>query len=305
MAEIIDQLDKIISSEKFYDFDLSKVSSENILIIESIIKDIYTLFEFESFGIPLDTYTHFISCLQNQYLNNPYHNFNHAVDATVSLCFILQNVTLEFSKVEKCAMVLAMLSHDVGHFGRTGKFVAEHCIDIIKASTTHSPLEEFHFNKFMEIIECTKLLDKADNKETIVTIIQQLILSTDPATTNEFIEKFDENHPLHISHLHKMKLIIKCSDIGAILKSFDIHSEWSIALAEEFYSQGEELEKMNLFVPDMFNKKKDNYVKGQLYFFEMYVTPLYLKLLPYITQHNKFDNIQNNYKMWLSKTTHS
>ena len=45
-----------------------------------------------------------------------------------------------------------------------------------------------------------------------------------------------------------MEMTIKLADINGPLKTFDIHKQWTHRIAEEFYEQGDEEEKLGLTI---------------------------------------------------------
>jgi hypothetical protein len=190
-----------------------------------------------------------------------------------------------------------MLCHDVGHFGKTGKYVKDHCMENPTVATTSaefckiykkyssdtiltehslSPLEEFHSIMTNEILTSTGILDSFDlrKKTQVIDKVCMLIVSTDPNTTKNLLTQ----DSLVDSKDNVMKLLIKGADIGACLKQFEIHKSWSINLQKEFSIQGEVMRSRCMDVPSMFAGDDSKFVDEQLGFFAHYAKPLYEKV---------------------------
>ena len=61
----------------------------------------------------------FIQAVEGEYLNNPYHNFYHALDVvfTVQRMMKLAFSSLFLQEVEQLSILLSAICHDVGHPG--------------------------------------------------------------------------------------------------------------------------------------------------------------------------------------------
>ena len=260
----------ICDSRNYENFDLSDVTEANNVVIANLINDFYDHFEFEQVEISKAKYITFVKLIQRSYLANPYHNFNHAIDATITLAYLLNITNFKFGRIEKVALCLAMLCHDVGHFGKTGSFVQKYCEDITSVCKSTSPLEEYHLNIFADIVDKAGLFEDIDGDsiEYLNDIITKCIMSTDPATTTDFIKNGTDSH----------KLIIKCADIGSSLKSFKIHVKWADRLMEEFFAQGDDITEKGDVPMDLFDHTKINKMpSNQIWFFENYAIPLFAK----------------------------
>ena len=68
----------------------------------------------------------FSAAICNNYLDNSYHSFYHAVDVTYMVYFYLENLKmaeqLELNKVDRAFLLLASLGHDVLHPGTNNLF---------------------------------------------------------------------------------------------------------------------------------------------------------------------------------------
>lgn len=296
---------------QFETLDLSEINEANNIKIDSLLLKLYTEI-YQPTGVSQNTYDEFVSKLKQNYKNNSYHNFNHAVDATTTLYHFLNNLNsnVNFYKtitpIDKVTIVTAMLCHDLCHFGKTGQYVREVCdmyddaIDMgkyvdIKSLTSEefdlvyntylfaveSPLEEFHWIIANEIIMNTNLFGNFDKtiRDDMLDNIHQIILATDPGTLKNFLENIDMSSKIQI-----FKLFVKCADIGGCLKVFDVHKSWSLKLQEEFWTQGDVMKSIGLKVMGMFDRHTNDFSTGQTMFFQHYAFPLYAKLSIFVNE---------------------
>ncbi len=299
--------------QKFENDDFSIMNEQTDKKIERCIDFLFrTIFDVNK--IDQAVYLNFVEKVKIKYNGNPYHNYNHAIDATMTLHYLInnleQNVAKLFDYNDKLIMIIAMMCHDLGHFGKTGKYIKETCLPITLETkcflsdefirvygfygfSSDSPLEEFHWTLANEIINSTRLLDCFDNKLEMLDTIKQIILATDPATLNKFLES-DE-----ISKVQIMKLLVKSADIGSCLKSFDVHKNWGLNLKEEFEAQGDEMKLRGYEILSMFDRNSKKYFHDQLMFFQYYANPLYKKLGG-IVNIKCLDNAIKNFEIWKS-----
>lgn len=300
----------------FYTFDLSNIDSTSDDKIRNFLEFLFVDY-FAKEGINKTTYDDFIHKIKEKYINNQYHNFNHVVDATNTLCYILNNLTNDtkqkLNNINKLAIITGMLCHDLGHFGKTGKYVQDYCLPptivmvdshmisseflkIYNCNTfsSMSPLEEFHWYMTKEIVKNVGLFDNFDDtiKQQILNTIKEVILATDPASLSDIILA-DDNDPKTLK-----KLLVKSADIGTCLKEFDVHKRWANNLMEEFRSQGDLMKTQNIAITvPMFDRSNTNIVAGQLWFYDNYAKPLYAKLSKFVSAECLVQ-LMINYETW-------
>lgn len=71
-----------------------------------------------------------------------------------------------------------------------------------------------------------------------------------------------------------MEMTIKLADINGPLKTFDIHQQWTHRIAEEFYEQGDEEERLGLAISPFMDRKNPQLAKLQESFINHLVGPL-------------------------------
>ncbi|KAL8439096.1 hypothetical protein Efla_003143 [Eimeria flavescens] len=205
-------------------------------------------------GCSTDELSEFFYALQSQYQENPYHNQMHAAmvgHATVCLANMLDIWPL-MDPIEKAALAVAALAHDVGHPGRTNQFFVM-CFDPLAIIyNDNAPLENFHSCLCFRILErksCNMffLLSVGAFRFVRAKIIE-CILSTDMKQHFETISKFrvrrlNEEFSMHTSVEDRwaaLKMCIKMGDLCHTSIAWPEHFSMTCAITEEFYQQGDE-----------------------------------------------------------------
>uniref|UniRef100_A0A1B6GPX3 Phosphodiesterase n=1 Tax=Cuerna arida TaxID=1464854 RepID=A0A1B6GPX3_9HEMI len=122
----------------------------------------------------------FILTVQKCYRPNPYHNFLHAFYATHTMANILIRNQSFFSEIERRALMVAALCHDVDHPGSSNIFIRmkKHHLSELYSS---SPLENHHFAVASLIIDQSNLFKnlKSDVYDVLLQEIYNNIIATD------------------------------------------------------------------------------------------------------------------------------
>lgn len=68
-----------------------------------------------------------LCAIQSRYLDNPYHNFRHALDTAQAAYYMIAKCGLksQISLLDVLALFIAALAHDIGHMGRSNPFLIE------------------------------------------------------------------------------------------------------------------------------------------------------------------------------------
>ncbi|CAG7834872.1 unnamed protein product [Allacma fusca] len=194
-----------------------------------------------------------------------------------------------FPPLELMAMYTAAAMHDYDHPGRTNAFLV----------TTHAPqailyndrsvLENHHaaaaWSLLLSSDNCNflKYLDKAEFKRFRYLVIEA-ILATDLKRHFEILAEFnakanEDDSPgidwnQEADRLLVMEMCIKLADINGPCKYHDIHVRWTTRIAEEFYEQGDEEERLGLPISPYMDRKHPQLAKLQESFINHLVAPL-------------------------------
>lgn len=263
--------------------------------IKNIAHSLYSFLNLAKIGISIENFNNFIDKVKENYTNTFYHNFHHAVDVVCSTIYLMKKLKREykFDHIEQIGIILGALLHDVGHYGKTGKYVSTYDKEKYEKFGKASTLEKYHLNLGLQLID-KYCLFKNVNKNYVTKIkkiIKSVILSTDSTI------KLNE---ISINPLYNT--LIRCADISSVQKLFSIHKIWCYALMKEFYLEGRDLKMKHGIenLDQLFDSSKKNcFPKQQEGFYVFYVEPHFDKLKPYLHNYNEiWDKIQTNKYLW-------
>jgi hypothetical protein len=272
----------------------------------------HNLHNFDDAKIDQETFLRFLTIVKKKYKQNPYHNFYHAIDVTISLSYFMMLTQLDFNIYDKVGLIVGMLCHDVGHFGKTNAYVRSTDEEFVLKYGNSSPLERYHLALTKSIIEESGLLDNLEthHRRNVHDVIDCVILHTNPEGTKRFLNTIDHTIDYTIDHaitnivddidamlLLSRKnmiyaLLAKCADVTSTIKSFDVHKQWAHFIGLEF-----ELLEHPLECPTSFDQ---TFCKTQCMFFEHYVIPLFEMTNRVFDNkfHNVVESAMSNYTIW-------
>lgn len=272
----------------------------------------------------LPTYYTFIDAVAESYKGPeevPYHNFAHAVDVVTTTFRLLNlcNASRFLSPLERFALLVASLGHDVGHPGVNNPFLVETGHDLALRYNDVSPLENMHCATLFSIASRPGMdifagLDEAQVR-ALRSICVEAILQTDYThhfasvkevqvifeVNSDLFENSNDNwkltkdFPKHdvveVFHRNDVRrtmrnLFVYMSDLGNQSKPFAISRRWSELVLEEFFRQGDIERKLGVVVQPLNDRGRVNKCYSQLCFIEFFVSPLVLaavQLLPPLT----------------------
>eukprot|EP01038_Epipyxis_sp_PR26KG_P011275 gene11275-15127_t len=124
--------------------------------LENIIFYLFASFHLlEYFNIPDRKLKNFIEKIANHYhSSNPYHNFKHGSDVCHTTFMILTLTRLDslFTPLELLSILVAAISHDVGHTGVQNIYLIKSKDPLAILHNDKSPLENMHCNILYEVL---------------------------------------------------------------------------------------------------------------------------------------------------------
>ncbi|RWS28465.1 cGMP-inhibited 3':5'-cyclic phosphodiesterase A-like protein [Leptotrombidium deliense] len=194
-----------------------------------------------------------------------------------------------FPALELMALYTASAMHDYDHPGRTNAFLVSTFAAEAILYNDRSVLENHHaataWSLFLSRPEYNWLrcLDKAEFKRFRFLVIE-LILATDLKRHFEILAEFnakmndDEASGIdwfaETDRLLVIEMCIKLADINGPCKEHNIHIQWTHRIAEEFYEQGDEEERLGLPISPFMNRRNPQLAKLQESFINHLVAPL-------------------------------
>ena len=208
----------------------------------------------------------FVRAMRDAYLDNPYHNWYHAVDVmqTAHAFLALHEGEILFSTLEKTALLLGALAHDVRHPGLTNLYQINARTPLAQLYNDQSVLEHHHAATFFRLLSnahnnITAALSREDSAALRKMIIGS-ILSTDMQCHFTLIQRFDAaaqavevcrleaavdplvplNARVAASHREVLlNTLLHAADISNPCKPWLIARKWSDNLLVEFFGQGD------------------------------------------------------------------
>jgi len=227
----------------------------------------------------------------------------HCVFRLLNLC-----ATERFlSNVERFALIVSAVCHDIGHPGLNNPFLVETSHDLAIRYNDRSPLENMHCARLFEIVSQPKSgvfdnLDKKEYKEARQVCIEA-ILHTDNvhhfAMVKEMQMLYEMNSDVFdiILQMHQMgqvdfpprevcdilgetekkktmrNLILHFSDISNPLKPFHICKSWAWNIIDEFFMQGDKEKELGITIQPLNDRDRVNKPYSQVGFIEFFVAP--------------------------------
>ena len=137
-----------------WNFDVLSYSNDQLCEIMTYLFSVHNFFV--DFKVPEGSFSAFILQLCALYnIENPYHNFKHGCDVchtTHRYLAITQMSSGQFSQLEIFAVLVAALSHDVGHPGVNNIFLVKAKDELALRHNDKSPLENMHCSLIYEIL---------------------------------------------------------------------------------------------------------------------------------------------------------
>eukprot|EP00033_Pygsuia_biforma_P002526 GCRY01002797.1.p1 GENE.GCRY01002797.1~~GCRY01002797.1.p1 ORF type:complete len:699 (+),score=192.80 GCRY01002797.1:357-2453(+) len=267
------------------------------------------------FGLPPKLLTQFLSNVEKNYLDNPYHNSLHACEVLLLMTSMLESVSLkvQVGPVELLACFIASVIHDIRHPGRNSTFIVTSQHELAWVYNDRSVLENHHAAVGLAVLEakdCNFLSHLAPSQLNLIRqIIIELVLATDMQEHFRIVKEFDEN--IHSvtghsqSHERKSKdlllilrVAIKLADVGHVFKANSVTVEWTKRINMEFFAQGDDEKRLSLPVSPFCDRTNKNIPKSQIGFLQYVVHPLLKLWAEYTSNSDLLVYFDENLTYW-------
>lgn len=265
----------------------------------------------------------FFLVIEHNYRENPYHNFNHAVDVMQCVYFVLRNApelqnsgdssNVVLSSLTRFGLLLAAICHDVGHTGLNNRFMVKDQSDLALLYNNRSVLENLHAMLIFAILRrpgsnfmaSWRPEDRTGLRQTIL----QCVLATDMDSHAELLERIRLTFPSRplptdglLSENDQNVLaiaLIKCADLCNTCRPFPVARRWGLCLMDEFYQIGDHEASLGWDVSPMFDRRNRHRLPlDQVFFLSRIARPLFqlvADMLPGIAYTLNYldENIEN------------
>lgn len=263
--------------------------------------------------------------LHRRYLAKPYHNEAHAATVTHIAMWLARRCGYLSgrlaSNLERFSLIVAAMAHDVGHFGRTNNFLMSNRHQTAIIWNDQSVLENMHAAVAIHLGETCGLFEgmPVHEQQQLRNNIIAIILSTDLKFHQENLRRFQHRREsedflqpvlpaatgasdavdkgaLDRWNSDKMmlaKLLIMSSDVGHGCMPWEQHFHWSLRANLEFFEQGDEERRLGLPISPLCDRGSSDMVKGQCFFIDFMVKPLFQELLRVVPAAESQDDMDS------------
>jgi len=245
----------------------------------------------EQFDIPEDILRNFINAVGTKYLDNPYHNYYHAVHVLQSVYFCLRKTEVHkfLCNIDILGILVSAFCHDINHPGHASDFEIKTDSKLSLLYNDVSVLENMHAHETFMLLQEEEFnifakLKKADRKE-LRKIIINAILATDMTHHKNFTTKLGEMSSVEevfdvedaSARQFLVDVFVHAADISAQVYAWEIASKWEERINREFVMQVEKEKRLGL-TPSSFMAELDQPMKrfkSQLFFCDVILKPFW------------------------------
>jgi hypothetical protein len=318
-------------TEYFNSLDLSKehaIASVVYTIAHGSKNESYQSFVRST--VPEDRLEKFCTAIESNYQANPFHNFAHGVDVTLSVNYFCGLIGADrfFADTTIFWMLVAACAHDVGHIGVNNQYLIDSSEPLAVKYNDRSPLENMHCATLFQVASVPEANIFMNVQNDVYKEMRKgmiaAILHTDIVKHNEMMkemgmlyqmnsEPFDAMDPTDAitSSANHMQLALNAllhgADIVNAMKPWDLAFRIANLILDEFFAQGD-VEKMKGLPVQMLNDRdKVNRPNSQIGFIEFVIAPfaeIKVNMFPQLDflALNLSENIVNWFDMWQDET---
>ncbi|KAJ8082793.1 3',5'-cyclic-nucleotide phosphodiesterase [Marasmius tenuissimus] len=337
---------RLIQSLDSWNFEPHKLPDEEVLACTMILFE--ALFRIEGLQslvrVELDQIYPLIHHLRRIYRwENPYHNFEHALDVLqasytfLRLAGMVPSVTILLDSEEAkwstshpfdsgplmttlrpqdlFVIYIAAIGHDVAHPGFTNVFMKNAQAPLSVVFDNKSPLEQMHISLLLRVMRhhgLGPLLDDPTDQsgQHVRKLLSETVLATDMSVHAKFMDNFRSllsgNSAVDLCRRQVLtcQAIIKCADISNPYRPYHVAKHWAAALMGEWSSQAM-LEKC-MHLPTTVQASDDPLMeaKGQLFFINTFAKPLLELVTEAVPELQQLlQQCKSNLGVWESRRT--
>jgi len=318
--EVVDELE----DDHFNSLDLSR--DMRLAVAAHMLQETEGCTMWQQDNVPQAQLHKWLSSIDKQYPNNPFHNAAHALDVQYTTRRFLQLIEADGFMKEYTiwGLLIAAIGHDIGHLAVNNSFLVETAHELALQYNDQAPLENMHCAKLFKaanepdaniFVQLQKDLYKEVRK-----IIIDAILHTDVTKHNDMIkelsllyqmnsESFDalEPGPVVSDTQGHMQLVVNfllhCADLGNPMKPWPLCQRIAYLLLEEFFAQGDKEKEKGIPVQMLNDREKVNRANSQIGFIEFVIAPMVESLVnvfPHLDRlaHYLGENIEHWEEIW-------
>jgi hypothetical protein len=290
----------------FQNFDIfilkEKLGLENVMpfLGKEIIKKLNIMHFFDESKID-----NFLMVVSKTYQNTKalYHTSLHGVDVCYSTLLILTNFRDDENKIpgvselDIVSLIIAALTHDIGHPGLTNKFMINSKNELSIIYNDQSVLENFHCAKTFQLLENNDInIFSNFSKEDFLLLRKKMIgeiLATDMSFHFKIINEYREYKKTKDvkSEQDQLNFITHIADLFHNYRKFEISLKWVEVLSNEFWNQGDKEKELGLPISFLCDREGIDVPKSQVNFLKTFSLPIINEL---VEVNIKFEQLKKN-----------
>ncbi|GLC43173.1 hypothetical protein PLESTB_000855000 [Pleodorina starrii] len=263
--------------------------------VEELVKLAYDIFivsgAMADYELQPKVLRNFLTAVASHYQSIPYHNFNHVchvLQATYLLSTLTRAVNI-LSPLERLALLVAALCHDLDHDGHSNSFHVNSGSELARIYNDQSVMENHHCAMTFAIMsrtDCNLLgVLRPEEQRAARKLIISAILCTDMANHFAITQEFQKHSTAYepdneADRLLLIKMILHAADIGNAVRPFHVNHAMSKRVHREFEAQSQE--EVALGLPVTFSVDTSDHVmcaRVELNFLDYVVTTLWERLV--------------------------
>ncbi|KAL4655716.1 calcium/calmodulin-dependent 3',5'-cyclic nucleotide phosphodiesterase 1B [Arapaima gigas] len=265
-------------------FALNSASTGNAL--QTLFMELITRYELGTrFKIPIPHLVSFLTALERGYNKhgNPYHCHLHAADVTQTLhCLLLRTGLVHWlTELEVLASLFAAAIHDYEHTGTTNNFHVHTRSEFAMIYNDRSVQESHHISAAFRLLQDDEMnifinLTREEWME-IRALVIEMVLATDMSYHLQQVKTMKAclQQPEGIEKPKALSLLLHTADISHPTKPWRLHSQWTKALMDEFFKQGDREEALGLPLSPLCDRKNTLVAQSQIGFIDFIVDPTF------------------------------
>ncbi|XP_069115180.1 high affinity cGMP-specific 3',5'-cyclic phosphodiesterase 9A-like isoform X4 [Argopecten irradians] len=258
--------------------------NEMLSLLEHMYHELGLVTEFNINPITLKRW---LLCVQENYRNNPFHNFRHCFCVTQMMYGMIHLCKLweKMSREDLGVLLTSCICHDLDHPGYNNTYQINARTELAIRYNDISPLENHHCAVAFKILsnpECN-IFANTDKEvyKRIRAAMTLLILASDMARHGEIMDCFKAKIELGFDYqdkeyLETLKMVlIKCCDISNEVRPMEVSDPWVDCLLEEYFNQSDREKMEGLPVAPFMDREKVTKPTAQIGFIKFVLIPMF------------------------------
>ena len=238
-----------------------------------------------------------VEAVEKGYIDTPYHNFSHATHVFMNSFLLLNSARINFTEVERAAMLYSAIIHDYGHEGVTNMQLVKEDHRLSGKYEKISPAENFSIDAGLELLDKEELNFFGDfsvgEMVRFKDLVKQIVLATDIGNRDRVqkiysdvkaaVEGKEEVDQLKVddkkeeNRVLMLCLIMKTSDVGSTFQHPKTSKHW----IRNFYRENQAANNTGRGPAIV----ADSFLEDQQKFFKLYM----MHLLSVVTSSGLFE----------------